>query len=295
MNDKTFGYIILAFLLCMALLIFSYAAWVLVFPPETRIIAFNRVSNLKVDDPVKIKGVTVATIKSITRNEKNVLITIKIFKPFPIYEGYTIYSADKGILGERLIVLENGNRNNPVISSDDTLSGIFHIGVSDVLGSAWKLKDLIINFKENASLLLSGSEEKPSFITSFSSIIAEIDSFSTKVYNAAEFLDAELSGKIDTLQSVAASAQKVSHEIAGTIPKKIQAIEEQIETIATFIQKLDTIVNTLTEITVKIKNNTLFETDYISKMIAQLKELKELIEIIQEGTARLKIRLKMGF
>lgn len=295
MNDKTFGYIILASLLSIALLVFGYAAWVLVFPQETRIIAFNRVSNLRVDDPIKIRGVTVATIKSMTRNEKNSLITIKTFKPLPIYEGYTIYSADKGILGERLIILENGDSNNQVVSSDDTLTGIFHPGVSDVLGSAWKLKDLIVAFKENAGLLLSGSEEKPSFITTFSTIISEIDSFSTKLYNTAEFLDAELSGKINTLQSITASAQKVSHEIAGTIPEKIQTIEEQIEIITNFIEKLDTLIDTLTDILNKIKNNDLFQKDYISKMIVQLKELQELIDVIQDGTARLKVRLKLGF
>ncbi len=295
MNDRSFGYIILIFISVSILGLLGYSIWVLAFPKETRIITFSKISNLRIDDPVKIKGVTVATIKSITRDEKDVLVTIKAYESLEIHEGYEIYSSDKGILGERVIIIKNGDQNNAPVDKNDTLTGTFHRGVSDALGSTWKLKDFIASFKNNAGLLLSGSEEKPSFVSTFSNVIAEIDSFSNKLYNTATFLDAELTVKIDDLNEITGAARKISQEISTTVPGKIETLEEQLETITKFIDKLDPVVNTLTDVVIKIKDNKLIQNDYISSLVEQLKELQELIEIIQDGTARLKLQIKLGF
>ncbi len=295
MNDKRFGYVILLFLFAAFLSILGYVLWVLAFPKETRIISFDRISNLRVDDPMKVKGVTVATITDISGKGERVPVTVKFDEPFTIYKGYTIYSSDKGILGDRIIILQNGDSNNPVIPKKDTLIGTFNLGVSEALGRAWRLKDLIVSFKEDASIFLSGSQEKPSFVSTFASIISEIDSFSLRLHSAAAFLNSEVGVKVDTLQRILAEAKNISDQIEGIVPGKIKALDNQLDTIITYVDKLNPIIHSLTDIVEKIKDNKLIQDNDISRLVAQLKDLQKLISIIQEGTARLKLRIKLGF
>ena len=311
MNDKRLGYIILALALIVIITILVYSFRTLAFPKETRVLSFKRISNLRVDDQVEVKGKIVGRVKNIAlveikgkpvekvkntnKDTMKVLVTVELNETVNLYKGYRIYSFDKGILGERRIVIEPGNTDSPLINKVDTLDGIFYPGISDVLGHAWKLKDFFITFKNNAGALLSGSEEKPSFIASFTSIIFEIDTISSKLYNAARFLDFELGTSIDTLNSVITATNTFVQEVKGAIPEKITSVEKQVETIANFLGELDTIVNTLTDIVTRIKNNELLPVDHITKLLKQLKEIQELLEELQAGTARLKLRVKLGF
>jgi len=299
MNDKRLGYIILALTLLVITAIVVYSFRVLAFVEDTRVLSFKRISNLRIDDPVEIKGKTVGRVKNIESdtlsNPMKVCVTVELKEAVTIHKGYKIYSFDKGILGDRRIVIETGNTTDPLIDSKDTLDGIFYPGISDVLGHAWKLKDFFITFKSNAGALLSGTEEKPSFIESFSSIIFEIDTISSKLYNAALLLNSELATGIDTLNSVIAAADSFVQEVKQVVPKSVTSVEKQIETLSNFIGKLDTMVNTLTDIVTRIKNNELLYVDHITKLLDQLKEIQNLLEEIQAGTARLRLRIKLGF
>ena len=295
MNDRGLGYFILALTLVIIVTILVYSFRVLAFPKETRIISFSRISNLETDDQVEIKGKIVGRVKNIASDTLKVLVTVELNETINVHTGYRIHSFDKGILGDRRIVIEPGNADSSLINKNDTLDGIFYPGISDVLGHAWKLKDFFITFKNNAGILLSGSKEKPSFIESFTSVIFEIDTISSKLYNAARILDSELGTGIDTLNSVITATNTFVQEVKGAIPEKITSVEKQVETLTNFLGELDTIVNTLTDIVTRIKNNELLHVDHISKLLKQLKEIQGLLEELQAGTARLKLRIKLGF
>lgn len=295
MNDKRLGYIILTLTLLIIITILIYSFMILAFPKETRIVSFGRISNLEIDDQVEIKGKTVGRVKNIAKGSLNVLVTVELNETVNLHTGYRVYSFDKGILGDRRIVIEQGDTNGPLIDKGDTLDGIFYPGISDVLGHAWKLKDFFITFKKNAGVLLSGSEEKPPFIAAFMSVISEIDTISSKLYNAALLLDSELATGIDTLKSIITAANTFIQEVKEVVPEKITTVEKQVETIANFIDKLDTIVNTLADIVTRIKNNELLHVDHITKLLKQLKEIQNLIGELQAGTARLKLKIKLGF
>lgn len=295
MSDKRLGYLILTIALLIIAVILVYSLRILAFPKEKRVISFDRISNLRIDDPVEIMGKTVGRIKNVTGENRNVFVTVEFNETVTIYSNYRIYTYDKGIVGDRRLVIEPGHISSPIIDKSDTLNGIFYLGISDVLGHAWKLKDFFTAFKDNAAVLLSGTEEKPSFITSFTSVISEIDTISSRLYNAAVFLDSELTHGIDTLNSVITAAASFIEEVKRIAPEKINSVEKKIETISNFIGKLDTAVTTLTDIVIRIKNNELLHVDHITKILQQLKVIQGLIEELQTGTARLKLRLKLGF
>lgn len=295
MNDKKLGYIILALIVITVLSLLIYSIRILAFPEETRIISFNRISNLRIDDPIKIKGNTVGRIKDIADDDYKVLVTIELIEPVNFHKGYIIYSTDKGILGDRVIIVDPGDKNGQLINKNDTLEGTFYPGISDVLGHAWKLKDLIIEFKTTAGTLLSGTEEKPSLIATFSKVISAVDTFSKKLYNAALFLNSEFAVNIDTLYSFSASANEFIQEVKEVIPEKITTVEQQLKTISNFIDKLEKIVDLLTEMVTRIENNELLHVDHLTKLLNQLKEIQNFLEELQAGTVQLKLKLKAGF
>ena len=295
MNDKKLGYIILAIIAITVLSLLIYSIHLLAFPKVTRIISFSRISNLRIEDPIKIKGNTVGRIKDIASDDYRVLVTIELIEPINFHDGYMIYSTDKGILGDRVIIVDPGDINGQLINKNDTLEGHFHEGISDVLGHAWKLKDLFIEFKTTAGNLLSGTEEKPSLIATFSNVISAVDSFSNKLYNAALFLSSEFEGNIDTLYTVSASAIEFIADVKKVIPERITTVEQQLKTISNFIDKLEKIVDMLTGIVTNIEDNELMHVDHITGLLTQLEEVQNLLEDLQAGTVQLKLRLKAGF
>jgi ABC-type transporter Mla subunit MlaD len=295
MSDKRVGYIILAASLVIMVSLLVYSIALLAFPKETRVISFSRISNLRVDDPVKIQGKIVGRIKSLTGEGHRVLVTLELTETIHIHEGYWIYSTDKGILGDRLIVIKPGNSAGPLIEKSDTLRGNFYPGMSDVLGRAWKLKDFFTAFKVNAGILLSGTKEKPSLVSTFTEIISEIDTFSNKLYTTALFLYAELEPGIDSLNAVIAFADGLIQDMKNIVPHKITAVEKQVETLAAFLEKLDSIVNTLSGIILQIKDNGLIPSDHITSLLKQLKEIHDLLEELLAGTTQLKLKIKLGF
>jgi ABC-type transporter Mla subunit MlaD len=252
-------------------------------------------SNLKIDDPVVVNGKTVGKIKNINNNERDVLITMEIRERITLHKGYTVFNTDKGILGDQSIVIQTGDPKNAPVNVHDTLAGTFHPGISDVLGSAWKLKDLAVMYKKKAEEMLLGSEEKESFISAFSAVISEIETFSRKLYDAALVLDAGVSPGIDTLKSFTGNAQEFIREISAVIPEEITTVEKQVETVSTYIGKLDAIVTSLTDIVLKIKNSELIEKEQISSLLVQLNEIKKIIRDIQVGAFKLRLTIKAGF
>jgi len=295
MSDKSLGYIIIALIACGIMLFFGYSIWMFSSPKETRYCRISRISNLKIDDPVVVNGKTVGKITNISSSNNAVLVTMEIHDRFPVHQGYTVFNADKGILGDQSIVIQTGDPGNALISEQDTLTATFYPGISDVLGSAWKLKELALSYRKTAEEMLSGSTGKESFVATFAAVVAEIETFSRKLHGAALQLDADVSPQIDSLKSFTANAQKFVDEIAAVAPEEIATIEKQLETVSAYTGKLDGIVTSLTDIVLKIKQHELIQNEHITGLLEQLREIRKILNDIQQGAFKLKLQIKAGF
>ncbi len=294
-HNRILGYILLGLLSCITLSILVYAIWIIAFPKDTRIISFNRVSNLKIEDPVKIKGVTIGKVKYITKTFNKVLVTFEIIKPLTIYKGYTIFSADRGIMGDRVIVIINGNENNPFVNKNDTLNGIFYSGVSDVIGSAWKLKELADSFKKTLEFVLHGNAHRNSFILQFSTVITSLDTFTNKLYYIAKFLDTELPENMKSINKFSTATKKYSESLKSSVMNNINAFTTQINSLEILLDKLEKYVNALGDIIVNIEKNKLIHSDHINKLNTQLKEFRDAMDKIRIDALKLKLRISLGF
>jgi ABC-type transporter Mla subunit MlaD len=297
MNERKFGYIILGLALCVILSIIGYSIKIVFFPKETRTIVFSRITNLSIDDPVKIRGKNIGKIVSIKQGTQekgdNIYVTFAVLEPFTVYSDYYIYSADKGLMGDRVIKILPGSNTDSIINSTDTLSGKWTPSVSDALGSAWKLQDKIISLKTGAGVLLSGTPEKAPFVTLFSKFISDVDSFCNSLQNTVEILKVKLPAKIDTLHSIVTSVKRISGKMSTAVPTHIHSIEEQAKAISDFINKFDKQSSSLSTIVEKIKSNELIKKDHISPLNDQINDIQDLLDEIKTGlvTFRAKIIL----
>ena len=75
--DQRIGYCIIALLALIMLAVTLICIDRIKNPAETRIIAFEQVGNLKIDDPVKLRGMDAGTIKDIQWRSDKILVTIE--------------------------------------------------------------------------------------------------------------------------------------------------------------------------------------------------------------------------
>lgn len=298
MNDRKIGYIVLILVFGIILTIIGYSVKVIFFPNRTCTVMFDRITNLQIDDPVKIKGADVGKIISIhqvtAQEENNIYVTFEVLEPFEIFSDYFIYSTDKGLMGDRVIYIIQGNDDKPVVSPDDTLRGNWTPSVSDALGSAWKLKDKLEVLLDGASVLLSGTAEKSSFISKFSNFTFTVDSFCYSMQNAVNKLKVELPVKLDSLNAFVATARIRSRKFSGTLPNHIQTLEEKVETIMKFIDKFEMQSSSLFTVMEKIKSNKLVQDDQITPLREQLKVIQNLLDEIKVGLVRFRAKIIIG-
>jgi phospholipid/cholesterol/gamma-HCH transport system substrate-binding protein len=295
MSDKKIGYIVLILLFCTTVSVLGYAFWIFSFPKELRIIKIDRIGNLKIEDPVKINGVIVGEIKKINRFYSSVLLTIEASEPINIYRNYIIYAFDKGIMGDRMLTIEPGDSDFPLMGSQDTLIATFIPGISEALGKAWKLKQLIHIFKKNAELLLSGKERDVSFVFKFKKIVSSLDTYSIKLLKIASFLNNELSSGIDSLNKFTKTARQLSHNTAVKIPEKINIFEKEIDNVNNFVLKLDNLVDNLTGFVMEIETSQYMRSDQLEYINKDLREIKDMINYIRSGTVYFKQRWHLEF
>jgi hypothetical protein len=83
--------------------------------------------------------------------------------------------------------------------------------------------------------------------------------------------------------------------MTDSLPEKMRTVENQIEEITAFIDKLDSCENSLSGIIETIQNNAVIQNDQITPLITQLREISNFIDITRNGSARLKVLLHAGF
>lgn len=296
MNDKKLGYCILLLISIVTIAMTAYCVWIFfLHPKDIRFIRFSEVGHIRIDDPVKFKGVDIGRVKNITASQNKILISIETQRSLLIHQGYTVYMADIGILGDRGIWIVDGSVNNPVIAKSDTLEGMFYDGISEVLGSAWKLKDLVHSFKEAAMILLCGTPQKPSFNTQFLSIVTAVDTVSQQLHTLLTRIDTDISTKLPVLHDFSESADTLSQILRRSITEKISATQPHIQKLAALLQSLDkTIQNVLATIR-SIEKSSFIEQNQWVTLMSGLQGIETLLNEIQKGMLALRLIISFGF
>jgi ABC-type transporter Mla subunit MlaD len=282
MSNKKLGYVLITLFLIIFAVFLCYAIRIVAFPQKQRVIAFDQVGNLRLDDPVKIKGVTVGKITNISRNTAYALVTFQMDVSLDLYKDYSIITSDRGIMGDRVIHIEPGIQKTFPLNENDTLKGVFIRGVSEMIGATWKLRDNITAIK-SAAALLSDTAGKKSFITLFSIIIRDLDTVSNALYAVVTTIDSGLSSSLDTLSKTIVSIKKDYERFSVVLPEKFSAISDETDTLIAFLHTTDTLVGKLSDITTQIATHPLITGDDITPLRKDIDELRYLLYRIQIG------------
>ena len=246
------------------------------------------VNGLFVDAKVKLNGISVGSVTSITINEKDlnqVVVAFKVQRGTPIKVGTRAgMTAGMNLTGEKQVILSGGNYNEPNVpegglvpaatSMFDQITG----QVGDLFGkvspivdglnrllseeNAEALSRSIKNFEKTTENLSKLTEDlrKPlntmsKSAVSLQKILAEIEEAKlaakadASITTLKEKLDAiDTKGLNDNLMQTAESMNKLTQRVDAMVYKN----EDQV---GNAVEELNTILENLEEFTQKIKNN----------------------------------------
>jgi ABC-type transporter Mla subunit MlaD len=246
--DRLLGYSIIIIIVSAITACIGYGIHRAKKPASVLNIAFERVGNLKIEDPVKLKGITIGAVDEIKWRQKNVLVRVKMHAVLKLHRGYSVDNKDIGIMGDRALLIDDGDSSATLVLPSDTLAGTFHPGVSEAVGMAWKLHGVIDSFTVMSAQLLKGGPNRPSLIRKVNGIVSGVDSTSLKLLAIVSTTSGLLSRQLDSLRLLIDAVDRFSKSAASAAPRYESETQKLLDATNKIIDRLDT----LTEKTLKI-------------------------------------------
>jgi ABC-type transporter Mla subunit MlaD len=200
---------------------------------------FSYIGDVKFDDSFTLNGSKVGMVKGITSNEpERVIVKIHLKSPVEIHEGYKLFIGDVGIMGERVICVENGQQDAPVINSADTLKGKYYPGISDMLGKMYELRKFLDDCIILVNNIQHGTDTSISIIEWINSAQESIDKLSLATQNTLWNWDKDLP---DILLHI--------NDFSDTLNKDLTSFGKKLPDI---IEKTDVIIDNCDTLLIKI-------------------------------------------
>lgn len=110
-------------------------------------VEFAHASGIEKNDPVKVLGVFSGTVEDVSLNGNSVMMTLRMFNEFPLYENYVVKVKSEGFMGTKYVEVRPGT----AFDEDRTYKEIAMTGVltgapsGDLVGA---LEDLLADNKD---------------------------------------------------------------------------------------------------------------------------------------------------
>jgi len=285
LSDRRLGYSILFILMCIILGCVGYAIHLAKNPQAIRVIAFDEIGNLKIDDPVSLKGIGVGAVGDIKLRPHKVLVFIRTRTILILHRGYKIDSKDIGIMGDCALSIEDGDPAAPPVPGDDTLAGTFHPGVSEAVGMAWKLHGIIDSFSRVSARLLNGAGGHPSLVSQVNWFAAGVDSASLKLLTIVSAASGDLSRQLDSLGALINNVGLFSRSASEAAPRYLSDMERVMAALEISLGKLETLTAKTLDVI------TAIDTSALGTGKDRITPLKKNIDVLHKAILQLKDRL----
>ena len=294
MSDRKLGYTILCLFFVIFCVICAYFLRPLLSPPQTHIVAFEKIGNLRIEDQVRLKGILYGTVRKIDLTRKKVFVTIQSRKPWTLHAGYSVMTMDAGIMGDRMIMIDEGPHDAPIIAAKDTLIGAFLPGVSEAVGYIWKLRDIVDSLRNMANLLLCGDTRHPSLVSQVKTVITTSDSLSKSLLRFATTANTAVSSGLDSIDNIVMGVSRLSQSAAVSAPEYFSMLDNQLAKAFSLVASIDTMADRLytTSSGLSKKDNLLWHSD-LERLTSNLVMVQKTVADIQKELLQFKTYLRL--
>ena len=291
--DQRIGYCIIALLALIMLAVTLICIDRIKNPAETRIIAFEQVGNLKIDDPVKLRGMDAGTIKDIQWRSDKILVTIETKSPISLHEGYHIDDRDIGMMGDRILMISDGDPAKPRIPKADTLTGEFHNGVSETVGLAWKLREIVDSFVVLSGKLLRGTPETPSFVARIGEVVTAADSATGSLTKTMERINDRFALAVDSIDRLVGSLSDFSRSAQTVLPRYSSVTDTTIKNFSKSMTTIDALTDTFTTYASRLQQTgALKRSDGGETLREKITSINSAIAHLKDGLLKFQVYLK---
>jgi hypothetical protein len=294
-SDRIVGYVLLCILMLTCTGLGTYGLYTLKHSAPIRIISFGQVGNLKPDDPVYIRGIKIGSVHHIEWLPKQVLVHVTGNRPYTLHEGYIIGDYDIGFMGDRVLTITDGDSTAPCIGSQDTLYGIFHIGISEIIGMSHKMFAAVDSLTALSQRLRSGAPGQASLITQTRSIVQTTDSISVSLSKAFTGLSVVLTPELDSLTHLLSKTTEITHRTASALPAFLATADTGMNKLDQSMQHISDIITRVQCVTMSLENNPLISVSSSDSLRIQehLSQVTTLLQQLQIRGLQIKIRLHL--
>jgi hypothetical protein len=294
MSDRKLGYAIICLVLFLFCVICAYCLRPFLSPPQTRVVAFEKIGNLRIDDQVRLEGISFGAVKRIDWTRRNVLVTIQSEIPLTYHRGYSVTTMDAGIMGDRMVMIDNGPADAAVVPKADTLAGTFIPGVSEAVGYAWKLREVVDSIGDMTNLLLHGDVRHKSLVAQTRGVLRAVDSLSKSARRFASAINSNVSSSLDSIDAIVNQASLLTQSVSVSAPEYLATLESRLTKAGILVTAIDTACDRLIAASGSLSNkdNILWRND-VEKLTRDLVLVQNTITGVQKELLQFKTYLRL--
>jgi len=292
MTDRQIGYFSLTFLLLFIVFSLSAVLYRVFSTNELRIVRFDTIGNLNIEDAIRVRGVSVGRICGIDWHEGRACVKVLFEKPVEIHSDYRIYSVDVGIMGERNLTLSCGSPSAPIVGPGDTLQGLFVIGPSEAIGMMHLLEKKMVQLAGISTALLYGKDNTPSLVSSINDMVRVLDSVSIELLDLCRIVDEAASAQMARLEGMVGKAAAFSGDVSRAAPAAFDTFEQSVASLSRAVDKLESGIEQLLPLLAYLEGPEMEQ--WKARLLALQKKMAQLHELLDD-LARRGLNLKVRF
>jgi ABC-type transporter Mla subunit MlaD len=296
MSDRTLGYVVIVFLIIFLLVPAVFLSNKLFNPVFQRTIVFeevNTLSFLRIEDPVKVRGIDAGFIRSISWKGNQTFVVIESDREIDLFEGYRIFAEDKGLMGDRYVSINPGDAKNRPIDKNDTLRGIFLMGPTEAVAHIRRLEELVDTLAVIINTLRVGTLSKKPFTAVWSETMASIDTATYGLSVLLKQVDREITKKGDSISAMVEQTADLAGRLNSRVPGSVAEIENVLAKTKKILSQADTLVTSSGALAIRLKaQDSILLHQYLKNLENQLSELRGAIHELQKQGLHLPVRIQ---
>ena len=246
MSDRSFGYAVLLFLAIFLFFPLYYLAQGLYCPGQRITVVFvtaNTLNFLKVQDPVRVKGLVVGQVKSISLNNGTNRVSIEVKPHIVLHRGCGATAVPVGFMGDRCLDIDPGDPEAPPAKASEPVMGQFLPGPAEAIGKAGKLRDKLEAISAAVHDLRFGTPAEPPLPVRFRKTVGALDRISASLATLLRRADVSLGSAMDSLSGFMKKSSRYSGTAAAAVPDAESQYERLLGRSATILKTTDSLLD----------------------------------------------------